>query len=74
MVRPPISTALYLAAATFLGAIVVPASMDLAATHAQALKQLVPGFQALDDTISRDQRTTADGTFSPYSGRIAARD
>ena len=73
MVRLSTSTALYLAAATVLGAIVVPVSMDLAATHAQALKPFVPVFQALDDTTSRDQRTTADAAFHRYSGQIAAR-
>ena len=70
MVRFPTSTALYLAAATVLGAIVVPASMDLAATHAQALKQIVPGFQSLDENSPPDRRENADVAFS---GQIAAR-
>lgn len=41
--------------------------------HAEALKKLIPEFQALYDAMSPDQQRNADAVFSRYSRQMAAR-
>ncbi|MGH7124036.1 MAG: Spy/CpxP family protein refolding chaperone [Stellaceae bacterium] len=47
--------------------------IEITETHAQALKKLIPEFQALYDAMSPDQQKNADMVFSRYSREMAER-
>ncbi len=46
---------------------------EITSAHAEALKKLIPEFQALYDAMSPDQQKNADAVFSRYSRQMTAR-
>jgi len=44
----------------------------VADTHAERLKELVPAFEAFDNTISEDQKKTADALLAKDEKRRGA--
>ncbi|HEY0523476.1 MAG TPA: Spy/CpxP family protein refolding chaperone [Stellaceae bacterium] len=46
---------------------------EIAEAHADGVKRLLPAFQALYDTMSPEQKKTADAAFRHHGGRNTAR-